>query len=417
MDSTVHSTLIGSAAEPPISFAFWNVRPDVVTDNLARFAAETGASIIAHEIAGDYGSWMDHAFETSAAPMVFYAQRAEAAQWDARGFLRALEETGPLAASLAGMDARLIEGARNAAGDLIGLTYYNGGPFAVFAHCDHAVPDDLTSWDAVLDHLRASQRGGIAHPFVPRWHDSQTGLVWSLLCHLASEGVLSLDDAGAPEAMTAALRFFDTLCREALVPPAAVHDKGDTPAVIRWASGQHVMTFTMDYLAADAAQQAGRPINVPMALPGAKGTALLPGHALLCLNARIDPAMRSRAEALLTYLGGRDATGRPGVHQRWLTDCLFAVPYPELDRDRAVQAALGRFFPAPGTQDHVARLIEGRNRAQVSPPTQQAWFLDWSSQADDLIRHQLLHERRLSPAAIADQLLHRWNGLRKAARS
>ncbi len=412
MGQSVRRTIIGTGPEPPLSFAFWGVRPDVVTDNLARFAADADERIVCHEIGGDYGAWLDGAFATDSAPMVFYAQRAEASAWDARGLLAELDDAGALGPSLKGMDSRLDAGARNAAGRLIGLTYYNGGPFALYRHSDAEGLDNLTSWDAVLDALRRLRRGGMAHPFVPRWHETQTGLIWSLLCHLASEGVLTLDDPAAPKAMTAALGFFQNLCREELVPPASVGDKGDAPALIRWASGRHALTFTMDYLAADAAQRAGRPVSVPLPLPGATGTALMPGHALLCLNARHDPALRPRAEALLAYLGGRASDGSPAVHRRWLSECLFAVPYPELDHDPQVRDSIRRFFPDAQADESIACLVTARAGAQVSPLTHAPWFLGWSAKADALIRSHLLRNDNLDPEAVAERLLHRWATLR-----
>lgn len=416
MGQSVHSTIIGTGPFPPLSFAFWSVRPDVVRENIARFAAEAGEQVLCHEVGGDYGAWMDEAFVAGTAPMVFYAQRAEASHWDAQGHLAGLDVSAGVAASLTGMDGRLVEGARTAEGRLIGLTYYNGGPFALFGHADIEMPHDLAHWDEVLDALRLFRVRGMAHPFVPRWHETQTGLIWSLLCHLASEGFLSFDDPGAAGALTAALGFFRSLVREELVPPASLEDRGDAPAVIRWASGKHALTFTMDYLAADAAALAGRPVSLPLPLPGASGTALLPGHALLCLNNHIDPALRPRAEALLCFLGGRDGDGCPGVHRRWLTDSLFAVPYPELDRDPTIRHALRRFFPVPQAEASVERLSAARAGAQVSPPTHAPWFLGWSGEADALIRTRLLREDSLGPEAVTERLLHRWEALRVAHR-
>lgn len=403
----VREIKLGKGSGPALTFAFWSVRPDIVIDNLARFAAATGRIVHCHEVSGDYAHWMDAGFACGQAPMVFYAQRAEASVWDAQGRLAPLDETSAAVAPLlARMDTRLVDGARNQVRDLIGLTYYNGGPFALFRHTDHPAPDPaaLITWDGVLDYLRRARRDGMApHPFVPRWHDSQTGLVWSLLCHLASEGVTALDAVNAFGALRDALGYLRSLWREELVPSASIDDRGDTEALARWGTGQHLLTFTMDYLASDAA----RPVSIPLPrLPGASGTALMPGHALLCLNATAPPALRDRATALIAHLGG------PDVHRRWLAECLFAVPYPELDADPAVLAAMEQSFPPRDAKASVANLIAARQSATVSPPTHAPWFLNWSALCDRVVRDGVLRTGTFSPDAAAEDLLEHWHRLR-----
>ena len=402
MIQSVRQTHLGTG--PEVTFAFWNVQADIVIDNVARFAQATGTAVRCHEVFGDYAQWIDAGFISGQAPMVFYAQRAEASVWDARGRLSALDED-TLAPALAGMDARMVAGARNRVGDLIGLTYYNGGPFALFHHNDQPAPDPdmLTTWAGVLNHLRRAKREGMEHPFVPRWHSGQTGLVWSLLCHLASEGLIDLAAANASTALRDALSFLRTLWHEGLVPPDAIDDCEDTAAVARWASGQHSLTFTMDYLATDAAHVAGRPISVPLPrLPGSHGTALMPGQALLCLNSATPPALRGPALALLAHLGGTP------VHRRWLEKCLFAVPRPDLDIDSAVRAAMARAFPPADALASVARLIAARQGAMVSPLTHAPWFLNWSAHCDQIVRNGVLRGT-LPPESAADALLTRWN--------
>ncbi len=330
-------TVVGNGGLEPLAFAFWSVRPDVVVDNVARYAAETGERIACIEIPGDYERTLDRQFSTGNGPDVFYAQRAEASLWDAAHHVQPLhEDDGIIAANLRRMDPRLIAGARNAEGQLLGLTYYNGGPFALFAHRDFtdAVDlDGLKTWNAVLDLVRRLRRDGrSANPFLPRWHSSQTGLVWSLLCHLASEGVLDFADPRAPAALHDALAFFRALVDEELIPAEALADKGDRAALDRWVGGRHALAFTMDYLAMDAAEAAARPIGIPAPrLPGRTGTPLMPGHALLCLRKGLHGERLERATRLLAHLGGAAPDGRLRVHARWLADHLFAVPYPELD--------------------------------------------------------------------------------------
>ena len=128
------------------------------------------------------------------------------------------------------------------------------------------------------------------------------------------------------------------------------------------------------------------------------------GHALLCLNAATPPARRSAALALLAHLGGAQ------VHWRWLTDCLFAVPRPDLDSDPAVRAAMAQFFAPAEATTSVARLIAARQEASVSPHTHAAWFQTWSADCDLIVRDWVLRGT-LSPIAAADALLVRWHDL------
>lgn len=407
--------VVGAGGQTPLKFAFWGVRAEIVVDNVARYAAETGECVACIEVPGDYERALGQQFAAGEGPDVFYAQRAEASLWDAQGYLAPIDEADPrVAPLLRRMDRRLVDGARNRDGRLIGLTYYNGGPFALFVHeafTGHVELDSLKDWKAVLNQLRLAKRDGLSpHPFVPRWHRSQTGLVWSLLCHLASEGVLDLDAPDAPAAMRDALAFFASLVDEDLVPAASLADEGDTAALERWASGGHMLTFTTDYLAMDACESAGRPINiVAPRLPGRTGTPLMPGHALLCIRSGIDDALLTRARGLLTYLGGTAPDGSLRVHSRWSSECLFAVPYAELDARADIRAGMARAFPEGLAEACVERLATARRSAEVSPLTHAPWFLEWSAMCDATIRYELLRDRTMSAASAADALLEKWS--------
>lgn len=382
-----------SQARRPLRFAFWNVHPEIVFDNLARFA-ESGDAVEATCVDGDYAAHV-----ATARPEVFYAQRAEAALWSVEGRLALLSGTeAEIAPVLAGMDARLVEGARDPEGRLLGLTYYNGGPFALFVHADHRaglgpVPRDMAG---LLGAAQRMRQAGLAHPVLPRWHATQTGLVWSVLCHLAMEGVRDLTDPRAPAALARVLHGIGALVREGLVPPGAMADNGDGAALDRWVSGQHALWFTMDYLAADAAKRAGRPISHVVA--GLAGVPLMPGHALLCLAPGLEGDRAAAARRLIAWLGG--AT----VHRRWAAEALFPVPLAE----PADEVSMAAHFPAG--DGSVRALIAARAAAQTSPVTQAPGALAWSDAADRLIRGGLV-AGDLDPDRAAFALLAAWRRL------
>jgi hypothetical protein len=397
--------------DEPIRLAFWDVCADIVRDNVRRFSEATGISVEADCVAGDYEAEIGGRLAAGRGPDVFYAQRAEAALWAEHGLIEPLDEReAPVAEALAGMDAALVEGARHADGRLLGTTYYNGGPFALFLRPgEEAEPE---SWDALLDICRRAKRDGAAeHPFVPRWHATQTGLVWSILAHLASEGVTDLADPAAQAGLAEVLDLFAALVHDDLVPPASLADTGDRPALERWARGRHVVTFTVDYLAADAAEIAGRPVSRPAArLPGRAGTPLMPGHALVCLRRGTAGARHAAALRLAGHLGGRE------VHRRWLRERLFCVPRSELLDQPETRGAVGRHFAAGEADQAVERLAASRRRAVVSPPSRRPGMLAWTREADALVRGALLGERRIGPAEAAERLVASWGRLEGAHR-
>jgi multiple sugar transport system substrate-binding protein len=387
--------LLERAEAAPLCFAFWPVQRAVVEDNIRRFARQTGEAVDAMVVDGSYHEAIEAAFAAGRGPDVLYAQRAEAAAWDAAGLIADLDEADPtIAGSIYRMDRRYVDNARAADGRLLGLTYYNAGPFQILLNTELVDPGmTWTRWDALLDHCRQlKERGVAAHPFVPRWHATHTGLVWSLLCHIATEGVLDLAAAEAEPAIAGCIAFWRRLVDDDLVPQASLADRGDAPALERWASGRHAVTFTMDYLIADAAECGARlpPFSVPAErLPGRTGDYLVPGHALLCVRHGLSPARRARAMRLLAFLGGEDLEGRLYVHGRWLGERLFPVPYPELDRDVGIGAAMVRHFPASRAADGLRRLRAGRAAARCSPPTRDQRMLAWSTAADAAVRRHL----------------------------
>lgn len=397
----------------PLDFAFWDVQGDIVRDNVARYAAETGETVACWEIGRGYDGRLTEAFAAGNGPDIFYAQRAEASLWGAMGFVAAIDETR-FAPLLSRVDRRMVEGARDGGGQVLGMTYYNGGPFALFGHADHVETAglNLPDWSSMLDFLRRAKRDGLSrYPFLPRWHRSQTGLVWSLICHLATEGVLSLDQKDAEATLTGVLEFFRTLVDEDLVPPESLDDRGDAPALARWVGGHHVLSFTTDYLAMDAAKASGRGVNVVLPLPGVHGKPLMPGHALLCLRARIEGERRQRAEALLRYLGGTAPDGQLRVHDRWLRQCLFGVPYGELQDAPGMRAAMAGAFAPEHAERSVQRLVDARSAAVMSPMTQRPCMLEWTAYADRIMREDLLRRRDLTPAEVSARLIDRWLAL------
>ena len=402
----------------PLRFAFWTVRPDIVLDNLGRYARANSENLEPMPIDGSYETALASAWSSGRGPHVFYAQRAEAAMWAAEGRIEPLPEDDPrLRSTLARMDPRLVAGARDRRGRLLGLTYYNAGPFALVLNQDLVPAGEMPSiqgWSDVLALCRHLKCGkACTFPFLPRWHATQTGLAWSFLCHLASEGVLAADHADRRSITEELLTIWRALVDEELVPPEALQDQGDSPAVLRWRTREHALAFTMDYLFADfIGQEACPAFSIPAPqLPGRTGTPLLPGQALLCIAAGLSPDLGDRALRLVRTLGGEDHEGELFVHQRWISECLFPVPFPELYWDAQVRASARRFFPPVAASEAVDRLFAARLQAVPSPMTHVPWALEWSARLDSIIRQDVLTSRRATPQGAAAAIWDLWDDL------
>jgi hypothetical protein len=229
---------------------------------------------------------------------------------------------------------------------------------------------------------------------------------------LASEGVLDPDHADRCRVTAELLRVWQALVDEELVAPDCLQDQGDTPAVLRWQTRTHAIAFTMDYLLADFAEKGGLPFSIlAPRLPGRTGTPLLPGQALLCVAAGLGSGLANRALSLVRALGGEDHEGELFVHRRWISECLFPVPFPELYRDARVRASAGRFFPPAGASEAVDHLFATRLAAVPSPMTHVPWALAWSAGLDTIIRQDVLTLRSETPAGAAEAIWRLWDEL------
>jgi multiple sugar transport system substrate-binding protein len=412
----------------PLRFAFWRVRPDIVRDNLARYAAARGEQIEPLELAGDFVAEIEAGWAHGAGAAALYAQRAEAARWAAQERLDALDDWDEIAPLLARMDPRLVASARHVDGRLLGLTYYNAGPFALFrnerllarAGCGggHDAAGYPRDWATLTAQARALKRDGLsAHPILPRWHDSQTGIVWSLLTLATAEGERFVDgdlaavfDDDTPIAET--LSLWRAWWDEELVPREAL-DGGDDGLAERWMSGAHAFHPTQDYAGAIFASADRALCHIHPALPGRTGQPSLPGHALLCVRAGLDGKIRTRARQLIRYLGGDDADGSLVVHRRWLRDFNLPAPFPELAAERETRDALLRFLHPPLADAALAWLLGNRARAEPLAIVRAPWFLDWSARAHRAIADRFLRQRAIGVAPLVRELRADWQRLRE----
>ena len=186
-------------ASRTVRFAFWPARPDIVRDNIRLFESHSGISVEAIEIPdADYTAALETRLRSGAVD-IFYAQRGEAARWNAHGLLEHLEGDASIVSLVAQMMPPIRESSFDLDGHLLGLTYYNAGPFALFRNepllaaagfgGSEAPSSYPASWDELTKWSQTMKRSGLSDfPILPRWHRTQTGLVWSLIAQAWSAG-------------------------------------------------------------------------------------------------------------------------------------------------------------------------------------------------------------------------------------
>lgn len=409
--------------------AFWPVRPDIVRNNLARFAARTGIAVAPLEIAGNYAATVEARFAAGDPPDVLYAQRGEAARWAASGLVEPLDGFAETPSILAEMLPLIRASSRDATGRVIGLTYYNAGPFCLFRNerllgeIGRGGIEDVAAypqdWNAVLADARALQRRGVVHPLLMRWYDAPTGIAWAFLAECFAEGEFLIDaglnatfDIETPAATV--LARWQTIWREGLVPHAVL-DWDDARTDAAWMSGAHAYYATMDYLNAlyaDPTQSAIAGANhMNPVLPGRTHDTLLLGHAMLCLSAkRRSAADRAAAWRLLRYLGHRDDSGALFVHRRWAMELNLFVPYPEIYADPAVTIRMRGWHYPPLAHAALAWQLAGRARALRPAIVSAPWYMEWAAALHWMVRDDLLRGGR-TPTDVIRALRALWGRL------
>ena len=194
-------------ASRKVRFAFWPARPDIVRDNIRLFESHSGISVEAIEIPdADYTAALETRLRSGAVD-IFYAQRGEAARWNAQGLIEHLERDRSVTDLVARMVPAIRESSFDLDGHLLGLTYYNAGPFALFRNepmmtqAGFGGSQDPCSypacWDDVTRQARTIKRAALSDfPILPRWHRTQTGLVWSVIAQAWSMGERFVDPDG-----------------------------------------------------------------------------------------------------------------------------------------------------------------------------------------------------------------------------
>jgi multiple sugar transport system substrate-binding protein len=415
----------------PVRFAFWPARPDIVRDNVRQFEARSGVAVEPIEVPdADYTRVLQARLRDGSVD-VFYAQRGEAAHWNAQGLIEHLDDHAAIAGLVSQMTPPIRESSFDMGGRLLGLTYYNAGPFALFRNepllavagfAGTAEPSSYPgSWDALTAQAREIKQAGFSDaPILPRWHRTQTGLIWSLIAQAWSAGERFIDGRGNPvfgadTPIAETLELWRQWWMEGLVPREAIAWRGDAGGIEAWRTGRHAWTFSIDYLPAVFAEP---PVDAPIThvsprIPGPSNTAAIPGHALLCLSRRARaPAERDAALELMRFLGGEGLGLDFFVPRRWMLEMNLPQPFAHLTDERTRATMRKNFNPA--LADCAVRwLLESRAHSEVPLLVRMPCFSDWSDRADAIVGTRMLAQG-ISVRDTVASLRIAWERLRSA---
>jgi multiple sugar transport system substrate-binding protein len=398
-----------------IDFAIWPVAVDVVRAGLKRFTDQTGQAVRLHVLEGEYGQAMDAVFDEGKTFDLFYAQRGEAARWYGAGHIRPIDDM-PMFDVLRPRIMHPIEvDCHDNDGRLIGLTYYNGGPFCLFrnqALLDRAglfvsgiVEQYPQTWEEVAEQARFLKRKGFCEfPILMHWHDAPTGLPWALIAHGFSEGEQFVDGTrpsfGINSAILKVLSTWRRWVEEGLVDPVSVRfDEGAMHDA--WLSGHHAFHPHIDYKTRLYNRtDRGEWTHQNAVMPGSTQDTVLVGHAMLCA----DRGASSGALDLMRFLGGMDATGDLWMHRQWILNANMAVPYPELYDDPECRTSILENLYKPLAEREFEFLMNGRRRVKAPGFLRLRWYKDWEKKAHSLIKDELILDQRKTPEQIVQEL-------------
>ena len=147
----------------------------------ARFTQESGVPVNLSPIPGDYAAVLETQLAAKAPLDMFYAQRGQASRWYAAGWIRPIDDMPGLADIQKQMFPGIVDDARATDGRYLGLTYYNGGPYALFRNEKMLgeagfggtanAADYPQDWATVEKQAREIKKKGLAqHPMLMPWY-------------------------------------------------------------------------------------------------------------------------------------------------------------------------------------------------------------------------------------------------------
>lgn len=415
----------------PLTFAYWTVRPDIVSDNVHLYEHRHSERVLEYPIAEPYEPVVSQLLQGEYAPDVFYAQRGAASKWYAMDLIRPIDDLPGLSEIKGRMQTAVVEDSIAWDRRFLGLTYYNGGPFCLFRNeyvlsraglrATEQVQDYPRTWEEVERQALLVRNSGLSdRPLLMSWHNSHTGLPWNFIAQCVAEGEEFIDGNfaarfGPNSPVAKVLEDWQRWYALGLVP-LDIFDWDDEQLRWAWMSGRYAFHPTLDYHSATYRNSRLSGIHahnhMNPVMPGATGTPVLTGHPLLCIsNRKRSDRQLDRVWSLVRSLGAWDVDGALTTHRRWARTTNFEVPFPEIYEEPETISTLRGWMYPPLADASLSWLLERRLSAESATLMRAPWYHDW-----DCVLHRttirVVRDRSIRPIEAATELRDLWESLR-----
>jgi multiple sugar transport system substrate-binding protein len=422
----VRSYLLGRAAaqdalpvSDPANVVVWTYRPDIVSDNLTKWATQNGQPAPRFaDIPGiyDYANVIAAKFLGGEKIDMAYCHSDQLNRWHKAGWIRDdIESIDWVQELKPKLQPWGVENMSTFEGKMIGLPYWAGTKYIVYNqnHFDQAgITAPPQTWEEFEEQCKQLQAAGIANPYIPYWRKDFWALGWSMFVESYSDGdpVFDADKkltfASGSSPFTAMLerwkRWYDT----GIVPQDAF-DIGEP--YIRYNTGEHSFCMMDDYshkkandpeLSIPAQQAAGSSKN--MLNPGSthETTAISPMY-VLGKQSNLDPVVHND---LARFYGYSYTDGVYHVALRWVIEEGLGTINTEVMNNPDVKAEFSKWRDIE-VYDQQLSLAKPRNVQK------QLWYPEWEFKTVALVTEFVLGSKDLT--TVLKEMQNNLDGAKK----
>jgi multiple sugar transport system substrate-binding protein len=418
-----------ATAKKPLTYAFWPWGSEIVSGNAKIFEEQYGEKVNLQPIPGEYAAVLETKLAAKAPIDIFRAQRGQAARWYAAGWIRPIDGMPDLEKIKSEAFPGIVEDAKAPDGKMIGLTYYNGGPFCLFRNekvlsaagfeATANLGDYPQTWDEVYEQAKVIKKKKIVeHPLLPCWFKAWTGVPWAFIAHAFSEGeyLVGEDLKAIFSTETPILKMLSDWQKwwdEDLVP-RSILTLQETQMSSSWHKGLHAFHPWTDYQSftyADPKESSIAEYNSQNpVMPGATHDTVLVGHALLGMSTiKRSEEDLMRVWKLMKFYGWRDKTGDLLVKKRWAREANLPQPFPEVYKDPEVKEAIMKWMYPPLAEEQYKWLFDGRMRAKGPYCLKAPWWQEWEVIMHDMISQEMFVKGSKKPKEVVVELKKLWD--------
>jgi multiple sugar transport system substrate-binding protein len=403
----VRSYLLGTAAAQsslpvtgPANVLVWTYRPDIVNDNLQKWAQMNGQpQPMFADIPGiyDYANVVAAKFLGGEKLDLMYCHTDQLNRWHKAGWIRDdIESLDWVQEMKPKLQPWGIENMSTFDGKMVGLPYWAGTKYLVYneLHFEQAgITAPPQTWAEFEEQCKALQGAGITNPYIPYWRKDFWALGWSMFVESYSDGDPVFDEennltfANGSTPFVAMLERWKRLYDSGAVPPDAF-DIGDP--TVRFNTGEHSFCMNDDYSHKrnnDPALSkiAGHAKN--MLNPGSthETTAISPMY-VLGKNSNLDPVTQND---LARFYGYSYTDGVYHVALRWVIEEGLGTINTEVMNMPDVRAEFAKWRDVE-VYDQQLSLAKPRNVQK------QLWYPEWEFKTIALVTEYVLGQKDLA---------------------